>query len=236
MPTAHVNGIELYYELHGDGPPVVVIPGLGCDVRMFSPLVTALAERCRVVVFDPRGAGRSDKPNLPYSIDEMADDAAALLHLVGMHSATVIGYSMGGRIALSLALRRPTYVGRLLLASTSARTPPNSGLSWRWFVMDVLGRIPLPRFIDPQPRYSEDRQRQASREFDCTAQLAEISVPTVVIHARHDGITPLNLALELQEGIPGARLVTVKGGHMSMLTTQRSRLIGTALALAEEAR
>ncbi|HYA67312.1 MAG TPA: alpha/beta fold hydrolase [Acidimicrobiales bacterium] len=229
MTTARVNGIELYYELHGRGPAVTVIPGLGADTRMFSPIVTALAQRYQVLVFDPRGAGRSEKPDVCYSAEEMADDTAGLLDVAGMHAPMVIGYSMGGRIALSLILRHPDRVRGLLLAATSARTPPTRPLTRRWLMMDVLGRIRLP--IDPQPRYARQRQREAFRNFDCSDRLGQIRVPTTVIHGRDDHVTPYAFALELQSGIPGARLVPVKGGHFSLLTTQRSRLIQAAEAL-----
>lgn len=230
MATASVNGIELYYELHGSGPAVTVIPGLGGDTWMFSPIVMALSQRHQVLAFDPRGAGRSEKPDIPYSAEGMADDTVALLDEVGMQSATVVGYSMGGRIALSLALRHPNRVRSLLLAATSARTPPTRPFTWRWFMMDVLARIRLP--IDPQPRYAQQRQREAFRTFDCSVRLDHIRIPTTVIHGRDDRITPLAFAVELQRGIPDARLVTVKGGHFALITTQRRRLIEEAEALA----
>ena len=230
MATARVNGIELYYELHGSGPAVTVIPGLGGETRMFSTIVTALSQRHQVLVFDPRGAGRSEKPDVPYSAEEMADDTAGLLDVVAIQQATVIGYSMGGRIALSLTLRHPTRVRGLLLAATSARTPPTRPLTWRWFMKDVLARIRLP--VDPQPRYAQQRQREAFRTFDCSDRLGHIRVPTTVVHGRDDHITPYAFALELQRGIPGARLVTVKGGHFALLTRQRARLIEEADALA----
>ncbi|HXW35928.1 MAG TPA: alpha/beta hydrolase [Acidimicrobiales bacterium] len=232
MATARINGIELYYELHGSGPAVAVIPGMGTDTRLFSPIAMTLAERHQVLVFDPRGAGRSDKPDVPYSAEEMADDTAGLFDVVGMQAPTVVGYSMGGRIALTLALRHPTRVRGLLLASTSARTPPVRLFSRRWFMMDVLGRVRLPRSIDPQPRYAQQRQREAFRTFDCSDRLAQIRVPTTVIHGRDDHVTPYPLALELQRGIPDARLVTVDGGHFALITKQRRRLIEAAEGLA----
>ena len=230
VATARVNGIELYYELHGSGPAVTIIPGLGGDTRMFSTIVKALSERHQVLVFDPRGAGRSEKPDIPYSAEEMADDTAGLLDVVGVQAATVIGYSMGGRIALSLTLRHPHRIRGLLLAATSARTPPTRPLTWRWLMMDVLGRIRLP--FDPQPRYAHDRQREAFRTFDCSGHLGQIRVPTTVIHGHGDHITPYAFASELQRGIPGARLVSVRGGHFALLTRQRARLIEEAEALA----
>ncbi len=99
MPIARVNDIHLYDEVHGEGPPLLLVPGLGGDVRMFRSIVDGLAGRCRVVAFDPRGAGRSDKPDAPYSIELMADDATGLLGALDLPSAHVLGLSMGGRVS-----------------------------------------------------------------------------------------------------------------------------------------
>jgi pimeloyl-ACP methyl ester carboxylesterase len=225
VTLAHVNGVDLYYELRGVGPPLLLIPGLGSDVRMFRPVIDGLTRRCQVLAFDPRGAGRSDKPDIPYSMGMMADDAAGLLQAVDIPSAHVLGYSMGGRIALQLALGQPHRVKSLILASTSARTLPSRPGTWRWVVMDLLPRLPLPRRIDPQPRSANLRQRGASRDYDCTDRLADMRVPALIVHGRRDRITPYALALELHQGIPGSQFVTVKGGHFALITHQRARLI-----------
>jgi 3-oxoadipate enol-lactonase len=221
MTVARVNGIGLYYEVHGQGPPLLLIPGLGSDIGLFGGVTGALVESCQVVAFDPRGGGRSDKPDVAYSIEGMADDAAALLELLGISTTTVVGYSMGGRIAMSLALNHPSVVGRLVLAATSARQLPIRRFGWRSVVMEVIGHVPLRRRVDPQPRFAFERQRQASRDFDCSRRLGEIKVPTLVLHGRNDHMIPLALAYELQVGIPHSRLVTVRGGHMALVTTQR---------------
>ena len=229
MAIARVNGIDLYYELHGEGAPLLLIPGLGGEVRIFRRIIDGVAGQCRVLAFDPRGAGRSGKPDIPYSIEMMANDAAGLLDAVDMPRAHVLGFSMGGRVALELALAHPGSVMSLILASTSARTLESSPMSWRWFVMDVLPRLPLPRRIDPQPRYAHVRQRAASRAYDCTARLVDIHVPTLIVHGRRDRIAPHQLALELQHGIAGSKLVTVNGGHFALLAGGRRRLIDAVL-------
>jgi 3-oxoadipate enol-lactonase len=230
VATARVNGIDLYYEAHGRGAPLLLVPGLGSDVRMFAQVVSALAERCHVVAFDPRGGGRSEKPDIKYTIEQMADDAAGLLGLLGVERATVVGYSMGGRIALSLALGHAGLVARLVLAATAARTPPGRRVGWRWFLMDVLERVPLPKSVDPQPRYAFERQRQATREFDCTSRLGEVRAPTLVLHGRDDHVVPLYLAEALRDGIPGSRMVTVPGGHLALITSRRRRFVEEILA------
>ncbi len=121
MPLASVNDVELYYESRGVGAPVVVVGGLGLDVSEMTGLTEPLAHRFRVLAVDNRGVGRSSKPPGPYSIDQMADDLAALLDAIGVTRTHVLGISMGGRIAMSLALRRPELVDRLVLVPTAPR-------------------------------------------------------------------------------------------------------------------
>lgn len=225
MPRVRVNDIELYYEEQGEGAPLILIPGLGVDVRFFRRIIDDLATSCRVVAFDPRGAGESDKPDVPYSIDGMADDAVGILDHLGIERATLLGCSMGGRTALMLTLDHPDRVERLVLAATSAYVPPDRLFSRRWLIMDVMAQIPVPKRIDPQPRYAWNRQREASRGFDCTARLGEISAPTLVVHGTGDHIVPFALGQKMAQLIPGARLVTVSGSHRALFVTHAGLLV-----------
>lgn len=221
VARASVNGIELYYEEHGSGPALLLIPGLGADTGLFGGVIGPLAETCHVLVFDPRGGGRSDKPPGPYSIQQMADDAAGLLDVLGIERAVVVGYSMGGRIALSLALDHSPRVRRLVLAATSARTPPGHILSRRWLALEVLSRLPTPG--ERQPRWAWECQRRASASYDATARLGEIVVPTLILHGRRDHMMPLALARGIHAAIAGSVLVEVPGGHISLVTRERRR-------------
>jgi pimeloyl-ACP methyl ester carboxylesterase len=221
MARARVNGIELYYESHGTGPALLLVPGLGADTRLFGGVTGPLAAACQVIVFDPRGGGRSDKPPGPYTVEQMANDAEGLLDVLGIDQAVVVGYSMGGRIVLSLALDHPTRVRRLVLAATSASTPPSRILSRRWLALEVLSRLPKPG--DSQPRWAWECQRRASAAYDATTRLGEIVVPTLVLHGRRDHITPLARARELHAAIAGSALVEVPGGHISLVTRERRR-------------
>lgn len=223
MTRASVNGIELYYECHGTGPALLLVPGLGADTGLFRGIIGPLATTSQVIVFDPRGAGRSDKPPGPYTIEQMANDAVGLLDELGIERAAVAGYSMGGRIALSLVLDHPNRVGRLVLAATSARTQPSRVLSRRWLALEVLSRLPSPG--ERQPRWAWECQRRASAAYDATSRLGEIAVPTLILHGRRDHITPLALAHELHAGIAGSALVEVPGGHISLLTRQHRRFV-----------
>ena len=214
MPTTRVNDIAMYYEVRGEGRPLLLIPGLGTEVTDYGPIVEALVSAgCRVIALDNRGAGRSDKPDAPYTIEMMADDAAALLDQLALGTVAVMGVSMGGRIALGLVLRRPDLVGALVLVSTSARVEH----SRRFGVLDAVSRLPFPKGPHPQPRYAFERQRDAARAFDATPRLGEISVPTLIVSGTKDRIVPHELTRELQAGIAGSTLATYEGGHMSIM-------------------
>jgi pimeloyl-ACP methyl ester carboxylesterase len=114
---------ELHVEEHGEGPPLLLITGLGYAVWCWVRQLPAFAERHRTIVFDNRGSGRSFKPPGPYTIELLAADAASVLDERGVGRAHVLGHSMGGYIAQALALRRPDLVERLVLVATSAGGP-----------------------------------------------------------------------------------------------------------------
>lgn len=120
MPTVRANGIEIYYELAGEGPRLLFISGTGGDLRNKPNVFDgALGRSFQVLAYDQRGLGRSEKPDVPYSMADYADDAAGLLEAVGWDRAHVVGVSFGGMVAQELVLRHPDRVERLVLACTS---------------------------------------------------------------------------------------------------------------------
>jgi len=123
MPLASVNDINLYYEIHGSGDPLVLINGLGYDLWMWHRMVPGLAEQLQVLTFDNRGAGQSDKPAGPYSAQMLAGDLAGLLEALGIEQTAVMGHSMGGFVAQALALSRPELVSKLILSATNFGGP-----------------------------------------------------------------------------------------------------------------
>ena len=123
MPKAQSNGIELYYEIHGAGQPLVLISGLGYSLWQWHKMVPFLAEHFQVLTFDNRGVGQSDKPAGPYTAQMLAADTAGLLDALGIEKAIIAGHSMGGFIAQAMALDFPQKVAKLILCSTNFGGP-----------------------------------------------------------------------------------------------------------------
>ncbi len=123
MPKIKANGIEIFYETHGAGKPLVLISGLGYALWQWHRMVPFLVEHFQVITFDNRGVGQSDKPAGPYSAQMLAADTAGLLDALGIKKAIVMGHSMGGFIAQAMALDFPQKVEKLILCSTNFGGP-----------------------------------------------------------------------------------------------------------------
>jgi pimeloyl-ACP methyl ester carboxylesterase len=225
VPTVQANGVHVYYEVHGTGEPLLLICGLGADLTQFAGCTRRLARRYRVVVFDNRGAGRSGKPDVPYTVALMAQDTVGLMDALAIPRAHLLGVSMGGRIALELALSYPDRVGRLILVSTSARGRGKVYLSLPARLLHLVSWLPGLRGRYPQPRYAWERQAQASVTYNASGRLGQVRAPTLILHGRQDGSMPLSMAEALRDGVPGAQLEVFPGGHMFFLFGQRERFL-----------
>ena len=118
-----INDIEIYYEIHGTGEPLVLISGLGYSMWQWHKMVPYLSQHFKVITFDNRGVGKSDKPAGPYTASMLAADTAGLLNGLGIAKAIIMGHSMGGFIAQAFALEFPERVSKLVLASTNFGGP-----------------------------------------------------------------------------------------------------------------
>ena len=118
---AEVNGIKLYYEIHGTGRPLILLHGGLGAIEMFGPNLPALAQGRQVIAVDLQGHGRTADVDRPLSVALMADDIAALIKHLGLATADVMGYSLGGGVALQTAIRHPEVVRKLVVVSTPLR-------------------------------------------------------------------------------------------------------------------
>jgi len=124
MPKVKVNDIEMYYEKHGEGFPLISIAGTGGTVEMFpEEAKKECSKHFKLILFDNRGAGRTDKPDMKYSMRMMADDTVGLMDALGIEKAHIMGTSMGGMIAQELAINYPEKVEKLILNCTSCGDP-----------------------------------------------------------------------------------------------------------------
>jgi len=168
MSYAQTNGINLYYELHGRGEPLVLIPGLGYGGWMWHRMIPGLAEHYQVISIDNRGVGQSDKPPGPYTAQMLAADVVGLLDALGLPKAHVMGHSMGGFIAQALALDYPDRVDKLILSATNFGGPRHVPISAEAMaVLTDLAGDPIerlrrgiavscaPGFIEGNPEFVE---------------------------------------------------------------------------------
>jgi pimeloyl-ACP methyl ester carboxylesterase len=134
--TVRTNGQELFYQVHGDGPALVLVMGIGYDSSLWTlQQVPVLCTRFRVVILDNRDAGRSARADQPYTIADMADDVAGLLDALDIHSTHLLGLSMGSMIGMEFALRHADRLDQLVLAGPGA-APARSAIDpisiWNW--------------------------------------------------------------------------------------------------------
>jgi len=161
MPKIKANGIEIFYEEQGSGPPLALISGLGYPAWQWHKMVPFLSKHFRVISFDNRGVGQTEKPAGPYTASLLAADLAGLLNALGIESAVVMGHSMGGFIAQAFALEYPGKVSKLILCSTNFGGPRHVPITAE--AMKVLTDIssdPVTRFkngliISTAPGFSE---------------------------------------------------------------------------------
>jgi pimeloyl-ACP methyl ester carboxylesterase len=123
MPTIKANQIDIYYEIHGSGKPLVLIAGLGYCHWMWRRMTPLLAQHFQVILFDNRGVGQTEKPPGPYTAQLLADDTASLLRGLGIENAAMMGHSMGGFVAQAMALQYPDMISHLILSATNFGGP-----------------------------------------------------------------------------------------------------------------
>ncbi|MDF1761252.1 MAG: alpha/beta fold hydrolase [Coxiellaceae bacterium] len=119
MSTANINGISMYYEVHGEGEPLVLVSGFSADHLSWREVVEPLSQHYQVVVFDNRGAGQTDVPDGEYTIEQLSDDVIALCQHLNIDQAHFIGNSMGGMITQMLGYRHPDHVKSLIISNST---------------------------------------------------------------------------------------------------------------------
>jgi pimeloyl-ACP methyl ester carboxylesterase len=243
MESTHIKGINVAYELRGSGSPLVMIHGAQGDQSMFAGLAAAFAPNYRVLTFDQRGTGLSDKPDMPYTIAMIADDTAALMDHVGIAQAHILGVSMGGMIAQEFALRHPAKTRSLVLGCTTAGGaqsiraggPAMAAYSTKAMSAEERGGALaeaaftkgfiekhlelIPSMIEQRKQRPIDpvgfaRRMAAAQAHDVYDRLAQIRCPTLVITGKDDALIPWENSRLIAQRIEGARLSVLEpAGH-----------------------
>jgi 3-oxoadipate enol-lactonase len=244
MHSVTVPGAVVRFDDAGRGAPVVLLHGLGGDAGFWTREREQLADRFRVITIDLRGSGRTVTDAPDHEIADLADDVVAVLDRLGIARAHVVGFSMGGYVAQSLAVRHPSRVDRLVLAATSATLNAQLRLfmdavlaAWEAGVgPDGMFALVAPWLFSPafvaEPANAawfalppDDPEEQslaawrgqylAQRRFDGTGELTRIACPTLVLTGRQDVLVPEDEARAFADRIRGARCVLVPdAGHL----------------------
>jgi len=236
-----VNGLRIVYERAGAGPPLVLVHGAGDDGRVWQPQLAALADEFTVVAWDEPGAGRSDDLPDGFALADYAQCLAAVTDALALGAAHVAGLSWGGTVVLELYRRYPEHVSTLILADTYAGwkgSLPADEVRLRVeglrAILAAGERVDLPGLFAGEPPAEfasllgeiagasrpESLAVQAAvmAETDLRALLPAIAVPTLLIWGDADTRSPLTVARQFDDAIPGAELVVLAGaGHVSNL-------------------
>src|SRR5580704_14593732 len=247
MPFAINQGVRIYWEEAGSGPPLLLIMGLGYSHEMWHRTMPLVSKHFRTILLDNRGVGRSDVPPGPYPIATMAADAAAVLDVAGVESADVYGVSMGGMIAQEFALQYPRRVLKLILGCTACGGPKavraepevNQVLMMRGnMTMEEGTEAAVPFIYDantPRARIDEDlairrrtypkaeayaAQLQGILAWESYSRLGQIKAPTLVIHGETDRLVPAGNGRLIAESISGSKLVMIPHASHIYMTDQ----------------
>ena len=236
------NGIDIHYEIEGSGPWLTLSHSLACDLHMWDEQMPALTKQFKVLRFDTRGHGGSSAPAGAYTLEQMSDDVRGLFDALGIRQTHWCGLSMGGMIGQTFALRHPGYFRTMTLADTTCHYPPESQSAWtdrirlaeskgmapiadlmiaRWFteasckaggaalkrIADAVRATPVAGFVGCC---------HAIPKLNLTARLKEIRCPTLVIVGEQDPGTPVAMAREIHDNLPGSQLVIIPdAAHLS---------------------
>jgi len=238
MPILNHNGVKLYYEEQGAGDPVLFIHGLGSSGQDWEVQAAAFSPHYRVIMYDQRGHGRSDKPAGPYSMAQFAGDAAALLQAIDVTSAHVVGLSLGGGVAFQLAVDQPALVRSLTIVNSAPEMVPRTfkekfAIWQRLAIVRLMGLPKMAAVLSPRlfPDSEHEHLRQLFAErfaknekpaylasiraligWSVTSRLGEIKCPTLVITADQD-YTPVALKEAYVAKLPNARLSVIANAH-----------------------
>jgi aminoacrylate hydrolase len=249
MPYANGGDADIYYEIHGQGTPIVLSAGMGGSGSFWTPQIAALAEHHKVILYDQVGTGRSATNGAETrSIAGMADDIATVMDRAGVDTAHIVGHAIGGIVGLEMAMRHPQRLRSLVVVNGWGRADP---FLQRCFEIrkQILNQSGARAYVRAQPLFlyppqwissniahlEEEEERILAHfppvvtmnqridmflAFDGRDRLAAIGVPTLLASAKDDNLVPAYLTRQLADAIPGARVREVEwGAHAFTVVT-----------------
>ena len=244
MAWAELTDVRCYYEVLGQGDPLLLIPGLGMTCRGWDPIIPELASHFTLILADNRGSGRSTAKRQPRSVADLSVDLVELLDHLQLDRAHVIGLSFGGIVAQRLAIDHPSRVDRLVLVSCADRSSPYLrqvamllGRGLRPFSPELLARAvellsTSPQYLDANEQLVEQRvgtkspaadRKAVAMHLRCLAhselppEQFRILSPTLVIAGEDDRLIPACYARKMAEKISGSRFLLIRGGGHNAL-------------------
>ena len=196
---APVNGLRMYYEIHGSGRPLILLHGAYMTIDMMGPLLPGLARARRVIAVEQQGHGRTADADRPITYEQMADDTAALAGHLGIANADVVGYSMGGAVALQSAIRHPSLVRRLVVASASFSSDAMHAEALEMFpsiTPELFAGTPIEEAYQRTAPNPDDFPKLVAKltELDVTPftwpaeDIRAITAPTLIVLGDSDGV------------------------------------------------
>ena len=247
MAKADIGNGEIHYKIHGDGPPLMMVAGLGGTADYWNPQIEAFANEYTVILHDHRGTGQSSHSKIEYSVDQMADDLLRLMDALNIEQAHIVGHSTGAAMALVLGVRAPDRLASAVVYAGWTKADPqlrrcfdirrallrNSGpaayvratplfLFPPWFIRDhgdaITEQEPKAIAGFPSSEIMESRM-DAVLAFNCTKYVDQVNIPSLVVCAEDDFLTPAYYSRELADLMPNAELkILENGGHAVSVT------------------
>jgi len=218
-----VNGLKMYYEIHGQGKPLVLIHGGGSTIQTnFEKIIPLLSQNRKVIAIELQAHGRTNDRNADLIFEQDADDIAALLKHLNIDKADFFGFSNGGTTTLQVAIRHPEIVNKMILGSALAKR--NGVPDWFWGFMSQAKLENMPAQLKNgykkvaadtnglQVMHDKDAKRMVNFKDIPDEQIKSIKAPTLIIIGDKDVITPEH-ALELHRQIANSELAIIPGGH-----------------------
>lgn len=222
---ADVNGLQMYYEIHGsaEGVPLVLLPGGGSTIEAtYGQILPILSLQRQVIAVEEQGHGRTTQRAGPIRFETSADDVAALLKHLKISKADIFGFSNGANVALQMALRHPQMVNKMIFASSVTKREGAPAEFWKFINKATFSDMPQslkdaflkvnPDFEQLKVMHDKDLERMKNFKDVSDKEVQSIKVPTLILLGDRDSVKPSHGA-ELARLMPAARLLIVPGGH-----------------------